>query len=262
MKSTLYKISKYSLLTFILLVIVSVELSAQTEDDYFLLKQANKAYTEGEFQKAVEIYEKLVNTGYSAGELYYNLGNAYYRVGDYKSAILNYERAKLLMPDNENILINLEYSQRFVQDKIETVPKFFLVSWVEAFVNLFSEKAWSIISIFCFIAFLTAVILFLFTKTLLIRKLSFYISFLSIFISIVTFYSASKQNQKVNQHNTAIIFSPAVTVKSSPNESGTDLFIIHEGLKVTIIGRSSGWKEIKLSDGKVGWLPDESIVEI
>ena len=183
MKSITYKISQLSILAFILQFVLSTELHAQTEDDYFLLKQANKAYTEGEFQKAVEIYEKLVNTGYVAGELYYNLGNAYYRVRDYKSAILNYERAMLIMPDNENILINLEYSQRYIQDKIETVPKFFLVSWVEGFVNMFSVKAWSVISIFGFIAFLTAVILFLFTKTVLIRKLSFYIGILTISIS-------------------------------------------------------------------------------
>ncbi len=251
-----------------LLVILAIQfafsskLIAQTEDDYFLLEQGNKAYTEGNFEQAVEIYQKLVNAGYRAGELYYNLGNAYYRIGDYKSAILNFERAKLLMPDNENVLINLEYSQRFVQDKIETVPKFFLIEWVHGFIGMFAEKTWAIISIFCFILFLAGVITFLFTKILTLRKLSFYIGILSIFISILAFYSAGKQKQKITQHNTAIVFSPAVTVKSAPNENGTDLFIIHEGLKVTIIGHSNGWKEIKLSDGKVGWLTDDSIVEI
>jgi tetratricopeptide (TPR) repeat protein len=262
MKSTISTTIKFLLIILAIQFAFSPKLTAQTDDDYFLLEQGNKAYTEGNFEQAVEIYQKLVNAGYSAGELYYNLGNAYYRIGDYKSAILNYERAKLLMPDNENVLTNLEYSQRFVQDKIETVPKFFLVEWAHSFIEMFTEKAWAIISIICFMLFLAGVITFLFTKVLMLRKLSFYVGILAIFISILAFYSAGKQKQKITQHNTAIVFSPAVTVKSAPNENGTDLFIIHEGLKVTIISRSNGWKEIKLSDGKVGWLPDDSVVEI
>jgi tetratricopeptide (TPR) repeat protein len=262
MRNILSILANNTTLVFVLLFSTFTNLTAQTDDDYFLLEQANKAYNESDFEQAAEIYQKLVNSGFSAGELYYNLGNSYYRVGDYKSAILNYERAKLLMPDNENVLTNLEYSQRFVQDKIETVPEFFLVKWAKSFISIFSEKAWSIISIFCFVLFLAGVITFLFTKFLMLRKLSFYISIIAIFISILTFYSAGKQKQNVTQHNSAIVFSPAVTVKSAPNDNGTELFIIHEGLKVTIIGRSKGWKEIKLSDGKVGWLPDDSVEEI
>ncbi len=262
MKSIIQTTIKSVLVILAIQFAFSAKLSAQTDDDYFLLEQGNKAYTAGKFEDAVKIYQKLVNAGYSSGELYYNLGNAYYRTGDYKSAILNYERAKLLMPDDENILTNLEYSQRFVQDKIETVPKFFLVDWANSFIDMFTEKIWATISIFCFILFLAGVIAFLFTKILTLRKLSFYVGILAIFISILAFYSAGKQKQRITQHNTAIVFSPAVTVKSAPNENGTDLFIIHEGLKVTITSRSNGWKEIKLSDGKVGWLPDDSVVEI
>lgn len=262
MKNTIYKIALLAIYTTLLFSFVATNLSAQTAEDYKLLKLANKAYTDGQFQKAVEMYEKLVNAGLSAEELYYNLGNAYYRVGDYKAAILNYERAKLLDPDNEDIETNLELCQRYVQDKIDTVPTFFLMDWLNEFNNLFSEKGWAVLSIITFISCLLLVISFLFSKSLSIRKLSFYLSFFALFISLVSFYNSYKQNYNATHHNTAIVFSPAVTVKSAPNESGTDLFIIHEGLKVTITDSAEGWKEIKLSDGKVGWLPGESIVQI
>jgi len=237
-------------------------IQAQTPEDYKVVKEANKAYTSGEFQKAVDLYEKLVKSGLSAAELYYNLGNAYYRIGDYKSAILNYERAKKINPDDENIITNLEFCQKFVQDKIESVPKFFLVNWLQLFLNLFSAKVWGIISIVTFISLLSLALLFLFSKSILFRKLSFYFGILFLFVSSISFYASYKQNKILNSHNTAIVFSQSVSVKSSPNESGTVLFIIHEGLKVTITGYSEGWKEIKLSDGKVGWLPNDAIVEI
>ncbi|MDF1548879.1 MAG: tetratricopeptide repeat protein [Bacteroidales bacterium] len=262
MKKRINKILSYTLFTSLVFLGYQVLLISQTEEDYKVLSQANKAYVEGNFQTAVEKYETLINSGLSSADLYYNLGNSYYRVGNYKAAILNYERAKLLKPNDENILTNLEFSERYVQDKIEDVPKFFLVRWIDAFTNMFSEKTWAIISILTFISFLLLIILFLFSKTLIIRKISFYFGVITIFLSLVSFYSSYRQNTKLTNHNTAIVFSPAVTVKSSPLENGTDLFIIHEGLKVIITDSSDGWKEIKLSDGKVGWLPAETIVVI
>lgn len=251
----------FSLILIINLFIIN-GLNAQTDDEYFLLKEGNEAYIEGNFQEAVEIYEKLIKAGFCAGELFYNLGNAYYRVGDYKAAILNYEKAKLYMPDDENTQLNLELSQRYIQDKLESVPEFFFVKWGKTFTNLFSEKTWSLFSIISFFIFLTGAALFLFVRTHSLRKLAFYLGILALIISITSFINAGNQFEKINDKSTAIVYSPSVTVKSSPNESGTDLFIIHEGLKVTITGSSSGWKEIKLSDGKVGWLPEETIEEI
>lgn len=263
MSNLIYK----NILNFLLLIFAfsssfQFQIQAQTINDYKVLKDANKAYTDGEFQKAVDQYEKLVKSGLIAAELYYNLGNAYYRTGDYKSAILNYERAKKLDPNNENIDINLEFCQKFVQDKIEVAPKFFLVNWLHAFLNIFSSKGWALISIFTFISFLCLVLLFLFTRSIMFRKISFYFGILSFFISFISFFASYKQDQILSKHKTAIVFSQSVSVKSSPNESGTVLFIIHEGLKVSITDSSEGWKEIKLDDGKVGWLPNESIVEI
>jgi tetratricopeptide (TPR) repeat protein len=255
-------ILNFCLLIFAFINSFQFQIQAQTINDYKVLKDANKAYTEGEFQKAVDEYEKLVKSGLAAADLYYNLGNAYYRTGDYKSAILNYERAKKLDPNNENIDVNLELCQKFVQDKIEVVPKFFLVNWLNAFLNVFSSRGWAFISIFTFISFLCLVLLFLFTRSIFFRKMSFYLGIISFFISTITFLASYKQDQILTNHKTAIVFSQSVSVKSSPNESGTVLFIIHEGLKVSITDSSNGWKEIKLDDGRVGWLPDETIAEI
>lgn len=245
-----------------LLLICTQLLVAQTEEDYQNLKAANKLYAEGNYQQAADLYQQIADKSFSAPELFYNLGNAYYRLGDYKRAILYYEKALLLNPEDENTRINLEFSQRFIQDKIEAVPKFFLVKWAEGFVNMFSLNTWSWISIFSFIIFLGFIISFLFSKSVFMRKLSVYTGFVSFIVSLTSFYNAHVQHNKLTGHNTAIVFSPAVTVKSSPNQGGTDLFIIHEGLKVTITDESEGWKEIKLSDGKVGWLPEDTIEEI
>ncbi len=260
------KINKLNILSlgslFLQLVFIQQIVIAQTDEDYQNIKDANKFYTDGNFQEAATLYQSVADKGFSAPELYYNLGNTYYRLGDYKRSILYYERAILLNPDDENTRINLEFAQAYIQDKIEVVPKFFLIRWGNAFIELFSVNTWSFISIGSFILFLSLIILFLFSKSNFLRKLSFYTGFFSIIIAVTSFNNAYRQHQKLTNHTSAIVFSPAVTVKSSPNESGTDLFIIHEGLKVIITDESPGWKEIKLSDGKVGWLPKDAVQEI
>ena len=66
----------------------------------------------------------------------------------------------------------------------------------------------------------------------------------------------------ITQNNGAIIITPTVTVKSSPSISGKNLFVVHEGLKVTITDSINNWKEIKLSDGKQGWILTSDLTEI
>ena len=251
-----------NLFIFVLLFLFKQIGFSQYEVEYQIIKNANKAYTEGNFNDAAELYGKVLSKGLSAPELNYNLGNAYYRLGDYKRAILNYERAKLLSPDDENISLNLELCQRYVQDKIDEVPKFFLIQWLENFKALFSANVWAYVSIFSFGIFLFSILIFLFNKSVLYRKLSLYTGFFAIIITLVSYGSASSQTRKITDNKYAIVFSPSVTVKSSPNNNGTDLFIIHEGLKVTITDKSGSWNEIRLSDGKIGWLPASSIEKI
>ena len=53
-----------------------------------------------------------------------------------------------------------------------------------------------------------------------------------------------------------------VDVKSAPNEAGTDVFTLHEGVKVRIDDQSLEWVKIRLADGKVGWLKSTHIVKI
>ena len=49
-------------------------------------------------------------------------------------------------------------------------------------------------------------------------------------------------------------------MKSTPSKNGTDLFILHEGTKVEITDSSmKDWKEIRIADGKEGWIEASKI---
>lgn len=227
-----------------------------------LWEKANAYYTTEEYQQAVSAYEQILNEGQESAKLYFNLGNAYYKTGDINNAILNYERAKLLAPQDEDIQFNLDLANQFVTTEIDELPQPFFVRWRTKIVNLFPVDTWSVISIGAFIVFLGLLGLFLFSRRSGFKKLAFWFGILAIVISGFTFSFAARQTKKITERDQGIVFCPRVTVKSSPSETGTDLFLLYEGVKVEISDSLSTWKEIRLSDGNIGWLPDSCIVKI
>ena len=232
-------------------------LNAQETDT--LMEKANNLFVEGKYQDAIDTYENILTLGYESPELYYNLGNAYYKQNIIARTILNYEKALQLAPNDEDINYNLQLTNRLVVDQIEKLPVFFVTGWIRSFRNLFSSDFWAMISIATFVLALVFISIYLYSRSIGFKKLSFWISFFVIIISVVSYIFSNQQKQKILLGNTAIVMSPSVTVKSSPDASGTDLFVIHEGTKVWVDDKIADWNEIKLSDGSKGWLKTADI---
>lgn len=242
----------------LLALIFSFNLSAQED----LLKKANDIYKTGKYKEAVEAYENIVNTNLEAPELYYNLGNAYYKTGNIPAAILNYERALLLDPSDSDIKYNLEMSRKMIKDKIEAIPQFFLDKWINNIIMMQSSDSWAWFSGITFILVLIALLMFFFTSSSSVKKFTFTISILLIIISAIAMGFSYSQKKRLEKREHAIIFSPSVTIKGSPDESGTDLFLLHEGTKVKILETLGEWANIQLSDGNEGWISLEAIKRI
>ncbi len=246
------------LLNTILAILVSVTLFAQTD----LLQKGNELYAKDEFKQAIDVYNQLLMTNLESPEVYFNLGNAYYKTGQYTLSILNYERAKLLSPDDEDIDFNLQVANQHVVDSIQELPGVFIVRWWDSLVNSQTTDAWAIISLISFILFLTLAGLYFFSRTADIRRISFWSACFLITITLFSWSFAARQKGRMVNHSFAIVMQPTVTVKSSPSEKGTNLFVVHEGLKVKITDQLGDWLEIRLADGNKGWLLTESIERI
>ncbi|MCF8455470.1 MAG: tetratricopeptide repeat protein [Bacteroidales bacterium] len=224
-----------------------------------LLEMANKHYTDGEYNEAIANYEQIIETGYESAALYYNLGNSYYKTGELAPAILFYEKAHLLAANDEDIVFNLELANRHVVDKLEAIPDFFLNQWINNLSIQLSTNQWAIISMVAFGVALLLFLIFLYVSVPLVKRFSFYFSMLLVIVAVSGFIFSSKEANKLTAHDTAIIFSPTVTVKSSPDEGGTDLFLLHEGSKVQLNDSIGNWVEIALSNGNEGWILKEAI---
>lgn len=187
------------------------------------------------------------------------MGNSYYKADDIAKAILNYERALLLQPGNADIRANLEIARSKTIDKVVSVPDIFFVAWIKSLTNCLSVDAWAKLGIVFFILLLISFSLFFFPNRLSGKKRVYSGNSILVFTVLSNIF-ASEQKSELLDRNDAIVLSPSVTVRSTPSESGTGLFVLHEGHKIEIKDNSMReWKEIRLEDGKVGWIPASAI---
>lgn len=248
----------------LLFVLVSLSGFAYGADSlYARVKQGNQYYLDGDYERAAAAYQSVIDSGYTSAELYYNLGNAYYKSHNLTMALVNYERARILDPKDKDIQHNLDIAREFVTDRIEVLPEFFLKRAYEGFVKTFNADVWAVMSLSAFVLALCILLIYFFSKRVGIRRLAFWTGMLLLLVALSTFIFASQQHRLTSQHNQAIITSPSVTIKSSPDEeSGTDLFLLHEGTKVTIEDALGDWREVVLSDGNRGWLKESDLVRL
>ena len=221
--------------------------------------EADSAYVHGQYQQAIRDYEALVKQGASA-ELYYNLGNAYYRTENIPEAVLNYERALLLSPGDRDIRFNLQIARSKTFDKIVPESEMFFVTWYRSLVSLMSVDGWARTALVAIALTIVLLLVYLFSYRIWLRKAGFFGGVVLLLLFVGANIFAWQQKKDLLNRKGAIIFVPAVTVKSTPAANGTDLFILHEGTKVVITdGSMRDWKEIRIADGKEGWIESKHL---
>jgi len=224
-----------------------------------LIQKAAVLYTNRHFTAAAAVYEKVATQYGTSDKLYYNLGNAYYKSKDLPSAILNYERALKINPSDRDTRFNLAMCQARIIDKIEPIGMFMFTRWSKSLENSFNSNTWGYFSILFFLILIASLFLYFFTRVTILKKISFFTSILALIISLLSLFYAGEQHEYIVNPDQAILFSPTVTIKSSPDQSGTDIFVLHEGSKVTILSTLGTWSEIELIDGNIGWLETKHI---
>ncbi len=234
----------------------SVLLLAQPE---VFMQQGNQYYQKQQYDKAIQWYNKVLNEGYESAELYYNLGNAYYREDKLGYAILNYERALKLSPGDDDIQHNLALANSQTIDKINTLPDFFLFQWWESFLAVFTFSGWIYLSYIFYVLLLLIILFYFFTRRPDNQRLAFF-SGLAVLLLLVIAISISviKYNREYNIKS-GIVVEQSATAKLAPDPDSKDAFVIHEGLKVKVEDKVDNYYEIRLKDGKLGWLPADDI---
>jgi tetratricopeptide (TPR) repeat protein len=249
-------------LPLLLLVLLLFAGPVRADEASQLFNEANQLYLQAKYPDAIARYEKILQSGYESGELYYNLGNAYYKSGKIQNAILEYERAKELLPRDEDVQFNLQLANLQVVDKIDVVPKIFIYRWIDTMLTLFSLSTMGWIVYAFFVLTLGTFAYFLFAPTYTQKRISMFGGLVFSAALILTMIGYGVQSYAESNTEFAIVMADAANIKSAPDSRGNDLFVLHKGLKVQVLDNVNHWRKIRLADGKVGWIPEEDCESI
>ena len=250
---------KYGVLTLMIFFIVStLSLKAQAPAAT-LFEEGNKIYNEGDFSKAVSLYEQTLLTGKHSAALYFNLGNAYYRLNKVAESIYYYEKAKQLDPKNEDVKVNSAFAQNMTIDAIEPLPESQLSQFKKSLYAIANASIWSKIVILFLWLFALFFSIYLLNKTVKFKKLFFLLSLFFIILFMCSFTIKFFANEQQENKEYAIIFSNEINSWSEPNLRAEIQFTLHEGTKVELLDSLDEWKKIRIANGSEGWIKNASI---
>lgn len=246
----------------LIILVITVDKAFSQEDRYEKFSKGVEYYSALNYEEALREWIGLYETGYRSATLNYNIANACFKMNNIPGALLFYERALLLKPADNSINYNLQIARSLVVDKFEEIPEFFLVKWYNFLSLLLSTNSWAAISIVSFVLFLILLSIYIYSSKYRLKVLGFWTAIIFLTVSVLSLTFTARNKSLVYDSRQAIIFAPSVNGKSSPDNSGTDLFVLHEGSKVSIEDTVGEWYEIKLSDGNKGWVPSNSLIII
>ncbi len=251
------------LVTILLYLCASVvSVSAQTEELSSVFEDANRLYLEQKYDAAVSRYQSIIKNGYVNGEVYFNLGNAYYKLGKLQQSVLNYERARKFIPNDDDLNFNLQFVNVQLTDKIEAIPELFIYRWAESLLTVFTLDTMLWMMYALFLLTLGSFSYFLFAGTYERRRYSLMSGIICLVLLLLGTGNFLVQSYRESNTEFAIVMNDVSNIKSAPDSKGNDLFVIHRGLKVQVLDNVNKWFKIRLADGKVGWIPEKEIESI
>lgn len=227
--------------------------------DKNLFEQATKAYAEGDYKAAVENYEQILESGKTSVAVYYNLANAHYKLDQVAPSIYYYEKALQLRPNDEDVKNNLAFAQKMTIDAIEPIERTDLSKMVNKVIASFGYDSWAWTAVVFSILFALLILGYYFASTSK-RKRLFFVPAIGCFVLAILAVIFANSRYTMQQNNQfAIVFAQEAPVKAEPSARSDQVFLLHEGTKVKVKEDFGDWFEIKLVDGKQGWIKKEKV---
>ena len=243
--------------TLLFVLILSNSSIAQTPE--VLFQQGNEFYKQEAYNKALETYKRIEKQKQESDALYFNIGNCYYKLNKIAPSIYYYEKALALNPNNDQVKENLVFAKRLAIDHIEPLPKTFLQSAFQTVILDHNSEFWAYVSIVsCVLGAILFLCYFFFDESLT-KRVFFTISSILMLNFLVTMTFAYQNKSYFKTHVYAIIFNEQSDIKNGPSLTAETIFELHEGTKVQILKTEDDWDEIKLEDGKTGWMLSDDL---
>ena len=224
-----------------------------------VFENANTAYNNAKYEKAVSLYKEILDQGEHSAALYYNLANCYYRLNNVGESVFYYEKAQLLNPNDQDTKVNAAFAQNMAIDAVELLPQTQLTHMKNSFFNSFSTEGWAILAVVLAWLFALFIGLYLWNKAPFLKRTFFILAILSSLLLVssisISFMKSSTEESTIY----GILFSEKIDVWAEPNSRSEVLFLIHEGTKVQLLDALQEWQKIKIANGSEGWIKGGNI---
>ncbi len=224
-----------------------------------LLTTAEKAYDTKNYKEAIKDYEKLLADGFKSYQLYFNLGNSYYRDKQLGKAIYNYELARKLDPNDEDVRINLGIAAAKTVDKIDSKENFFIAAVKTNVLASFDTSGWAWMSVLSVIVFCLFLFLFISSTSIMIKRISLFVAFISLIGFLSTYFLGYSALRSKYENKFAIILVREIKIMNEPTSTASSKFSLHEGTKIRVVENNGDWVLIKLDNGNEGWVKLNSV---
>jgi tetratricopeptide (TPR) repeat protein len=238
-----------------LAILLAVFLAPESRAQEGFFEDGNRLYQQGDYQTALDNYLRIIDSGLESGALHYNIGNAYFKLGRLGEAILHYERARRLIPGDEDVRANLELARSLTVDEVEPLPRFWLFRAVNSWVRLLPRRWLTLLVGAGYVVAMVGLVVMVLNRGSAAARWARAVAVGSAAVVLIFGINLSVLELGIGQAEEAIIMAEETPVQSAPSDDrALQVFTIHEGTKVRIDQRSEEWVEIVLEDGKVGWV--------
>ena len=244
------------IVTFIFLVFNGL---IQAQDHLSEFQDGNAHYNNGEYQYAIDKYNKILNDGLHSFELYFNLANAHYKQNDIAESIYFYEKALQFDGNNRDAISNLSFAQQMTIDDIDVLPNSGIKNILNGLVSVMDSDGWGVLIVILIWLTILFLLVYFFSRNTKTKRVSFILSFTMSGIILLSFMMGFYAKTIENNNVYAIVFDEEVQVKEEPNLMSSLRFKLHEGTKVLLLDTVGEWNKIRLTNGQSGWLQSESI---
>ena len=224
-----------------------------------VMDQANNAYREEDYARAIQLYEGILKINYGSAPLYYNLGNAYFKSGDLGRAIWSYERGLLLSPRDADLRHNLGVARSRQTDDLAGLRPFFLTRWWGWLRSWLGPGGWSVASLLCMWLGVAGLGLWRLGKDRSWRVRGFAFGFALLLGSLLTLALSWSARNWQRESGYAVLLPEEAALREAPDPLSEEVLSLHAGLKVKTLDRIGEWYKVQLSDGQLGWLPAEAL---
>lgn len=243
-------------LIIIILLLAGFSGFSQAED---LFEKGNTAYQQGNYEKAVEDYQQILDNSEYSAELYYNLANAHYKLNHVGPSIYYYEKALQLKPGDEDIRNNIEFARNMAIDDIEEVEQTGMSERVNSIIATFTYHDWTLVAIGFSVLFVILFLFYYFSVKPVAKRILFGGAAFALLLCLISVFFAFQQRSYIQDNEFAIIFSEQAEVRDEPTMRGDASFELHEGTKAKVLEDYQQWSRIELANGSQGWVKSEDI---